>query len=303
YFYLHDRLGSVRLIVDTSGVVKNCYTYNPFGELFASETTENVLNPFKFSGQFFDNEIGQYHLRARQYDPYLSRFTSRDPADGKFEEPLTLHVYLYCTNNPINLIDPWGLISIAFYDWNETGAVTSNGRRLANADDLKNAADDFELHIGVSSLKEIEFYLWLFSFETIDNVYIYDHGVGEDNATNWMGRQEIGPQPIHYNDPLWAQAASYVDPNGSIHLRGCGVAAGGVGKAYISLLAMAGGRKVTAFDRNIECTRWSWGEPRERWGRPDYYSYGNLWEASPLGSTRIIAPSSWWTRSGFSPVY
>jgi len=111
YFYLHDRLGSVRLIIDTSAVVKNCYTYKPFGELFATETTENILNPFKFSGQCFDDEIEQYHLRARQYDPYIYRFTSRDPVFGKFEEPLSMHKYLYCINDPINLIDPWGLES------------------------------------------------------------------------------------------------------------------------------------------------------------------------------------------------
>ena len=32
YFYLHDRLGSVRQIIDTSGNVKNMYTYEPFGK-------------------------------------------------------------------------------------------------------------------------------------------------------------------------------------------------------------------------------------------------------------------------------
>jgi RHS repeat-associated protein len=117
YFYLHDRLGSVRLIINTSGVVKNCYTYNPFGELFTAETTENVLNPFKFSGQFFDDEIGQYYLRARQYDPYISRFTSRDPVLGKFEEPMTMHKYLYCQNNPINKSDPMGLWDKETHDW------------------------------------------------------------------------------------------------------------------------------------------------------------------------------------------
>jgi RHS repeat-associated protein len=79
--------------------------------MFPTECAENIGNPFKFSGQFFDDEIGQYYLRARQYDPNIGRFTSRDPVDGKFEEPLTLHKYLYCTNNPINKIDPTGLWS------------------------------------------------------------------------------------------------------------------------------------------------------------------------------------------------
>jgi len=57
-----DRLGSMRLVIDDNGDVKNLYTYNPFGELFAAETTENVSNPFKFTGQWFDDEIEEYYL-------------------------------------------------------------------------------------------------------------------------------------------------------------------------------------------------------------------------------------------------
>ena len=89
------------------------YTYDPFGELFDDETEETTIsNPFKFTGQYFDDEIiDEYYLRARQYNPHIGRFTSRDPVKGKFEEPLTLHKYLYCTNNPINLIDPDGRIA------------------------------------------------------------------------------------------------------------------------------------------------------------------------------------------------
>jgi len=69
----------VRLVIDDSGSVKNHYTYNPFGELFATETIENVSNPFKFTGQYYDSEIKEYYLHARQYNPHIARFTSRDP--------------------------------------------------------------------------------------------------------------------------------------------------------------------------------------------------------------------------------
>lgn len=34
YFYLHDRLGSVRQMIDTDGDVVNRYTYRPFGRPF-----------------------------------------------------------------------------------------------------------------------------------------------------------------------------------------------------------------------------------------------------------------------------
>ncbi len=114
YFYLHDRLGSVRQIIDTTGAVVVMYTYEPFGRTI--EQNGSFINPFKFSGQFFDDEIDEYHLRARQYDPYIYRFTSRDPVDGKFEQPMSFHRYLYCFNNPINMIDPLGLDAYLFFD-------------------------------------------------------------------------------------------------------------------------------------------------------------------------------------------
>jgi RHS repeat-associated protein len=108
YFYLHDRLGSVRQVIDTNADVQNKYVYQPFGESFASEQAENVSNDFKFTGQLLDAEVEQYYLRARQYDPSIHRFPSRDPYEGVFESPLELHRYLYCQNDPLNAVDPSG---------------------------------------------------------------------------------------------------------------------------------------------------------------------------------------------------
>ena len=110
YFYLHDRLGSVRQVLDSAGNVKNTYTYTPFGRDPNSQFAEAVDNPFRFTGQWYDTEIGQYYLRARQYEPELMRFCAIDPVkqDGA-DNSLLSHVYLYCTNDPVNWIDRTGL--------------------------------------------------------------------------------------------------------------------------------------------------------------------------------------------------
>ena len=92
YFYMHDRLGSIRQMINRDGSVVVLYTFNPFGETIESDVTFD--NPFRFTGQYYDSEIGQYYLRARQYEPHLGRFVSRDPVLGEFAEPLTLHKYL-----------------------------------------------------------------------------------------------------------------------------------------------------------------------------------------------------------------
>ena len=86
----------------------NSTTDTPFGSFYEGQCIETLANPWKFTGQWQDVEIDQYHLRARQYDPTMMRFTSRDPVKGKYREPLTLHKYLYCLNDPINLVDPDG---------------------------------------------------------------------------------------------------------------------------------------------------------------------------------------------------
>ncbi len=61
-----------------------------------------------FTGQWYDQQIKQYYLRARQYDPTMMRFLTRDPVRGKYKEPITFHRYLYCLNGPINATDPSG---------------------------------------------------------------------------------------------------------------------------------------------------------------------------------------------------
>ena len=109
YYYVHDRLGSIRLMTDALGLVRNSYTYNPFGEDLATECTETTENPYKFTGQYFDSEYGGYNNRARIYIPALMRFTARDPVKGAFKNPMSLHRYLYCENEPISRADSAGL--------------------------------------------------------------------------------------------------------------------------------------------------------------------------------------------------
>ena len=135
YFYLHDRLGSVRQIIDCDGDVVRHYTYKPFGEVLeSSHEPQATSNSFLFTGQYYDDEIDEYHLRARQYFPRIARFTSRDPIQGKFEEPLTLHRYLYCRNNPLNRVDPSGLWGDGLRYYLERYKGVQNAHALSDTD-------------------------------------------------------------------------------------------------------------------------------------------------------------------------
>lgn len=115
YLYLHDRLGSVRALMDSSAVVQNCYYYTPWGSPTGSETHENVENWYAWAGYWFEDGMysglnAAYYCNARNYTS--GRFLTRDPVKGYFNEPMTLHQYLYCLNNPIDRIDPDGKFSL-----------------------------------------------------------------------------------------------------------------------------------------------------------------------------------------------
>ena len=109
YYYIYDGLGSTRQLVNTSGAVTDSYGYSAFGEIasrFSAGTA--TVNPFLFNAQQFDQGSGDYYLRARYYDQSNGRFISQDSFDGVDEDPVTLHRYLYVSDNPVSHSDPGG---------------------------------------------------------------------------------------------------------------------------------------------------------------------------------------------------
>jgi RHS repeat-associated protein len=104
--YLHsDQLGTTRLLTDAGGEVTGAFSYGPYGSLIGASGSETT--PMGFAGQYTDSTSGLQYLRARFYDPSTAQFLTRDPLEGLTREP-----YAYASDDPLNLTDPSGELSI-----------------------------------------------------------------------------------------------------------------------------------------------------------------------------------------------
>ena len=131
---------------------KASYEYDPFGkqidpnaageELLSGsyEGDPNDSNPYRYASEYFDRETGSIYLRARYYDPSYGRFTSEDthwnPGNMIYGDNNTgipsmqaimqsSNLYVYCTSNPINFVDPLGLVEVLL-----RFAIESNGGKV-----------------------------------------------------------------------------------------------------------------------------------------------------------------------------
>ena len=105
FFYRYDIRGSVTTIVDGEGAVVKSYDYDEFGVTTASG--EAFFNEVTFTGSISDAS-GLLYMNARYYNPATARFLSQDSYTGSAFDPWTQHLYAYCNNNPVNMVDPTG---------------------------------------------------------------------------------------------------------------------------------------------------------------------------------------------------
>ena len=66
---------------------------------------EDVQNPFRFPGQYYDQETGLHYNWNRYYDPKTGRYLTPDPIGLRD----AINLFVYVTNNPPRYSDPAGL--------------------------------------------------------------------------------------------------------------------------------------------------------------------------------------------------
>ncbi len=115
---LADHLGSIRDLVDSSGVIREHVVYDSFGNRLSESDFDASGNPiasnnpaavdhlFGYTGREWDRDVDLQYNRARWYDPVQGRWLSQDPigfaAGGA-------NLYRYVGNKSTTYIDPSGL--------------------------------------------------------------------------------------------------------------------------------------------------------------------------------------------------
>ena len=108
-YNITDHLGNVRSVVNQSGTVEQATDYYPYGLSFSNNNL--TKNRYLYNGKEIQNQtlssqfFGMYDYGARYYDPVIGRWIGVDPLADK--KPW-LTPYHFCSNNPLNRLDPDG---------------------------------------------------------------------------------------------------------------------------------------------------------------------------------------------------
>jgi len=130
YRIISDHLGSPRLVVNAStGQIIQQMDYDEFGNV--TNDTNPGFQPFGFAGGLYDNNTKLVRFGARDYDAETGRWTAKDPIgfDGG-----DLNLYGYVQNNPLNFIDPDGLITP--YDVLDIGFFLESAKKFIDCPGL-----------------------------------------------------------------------------------------------------------------------------------------------------------------------
>ncbi len=133
YRLVTDHLGSPRLVVDVdTGEIVQRLDYDVFGRVLGDTSPD--FQPFGFAGGLYDVDTGLVHFGARDYDPAIGRWTTKDPSGFAGGDT---NLYAYASGDPVNRVDPNGEIAFlaplvfAAFKGALAGAAIGGGMDLA----------------------------------------------------------------------------------------------------------------------------------------------------------------------------
>jgi RHS repeat-associated protein len=118
-FYHADGNGNITCLIYPSQMIAAKYLFDPYGNALAQYGSLSDANIYRFSSVEWNVNSGTYYYLYRFYDPYLQRWSTRDPARERGFSVLsrvarkvhsyTWNQYVFTDNDPVIFIDPLGL--------------------------------------------------------------------------------------------------------------------------------------------------------------------------------------------------
>jgi len=103
-----DHLGSPILVVDTNaGTVAQSLVYDEIGIVL--HDTNPGFQPFGFAGGLYDRDTGLVRFGVRDYAVGTGRWTAKDLIGFTGGDT---NLYGYVSNDPLNLLDPYGSLPV-----------------------------------------------------------------------------------------------------------------------------------------------------------------------------------------------
>ena len=116
-WYVRDRLGCVRTVVDDAGTIRQCTMFYPSGLPVQLFGTERVTDRAHIGNRWINFAgLGQHDNTARWHDAILGRFTTPDPKAADYP---SLSPYTHCAANPLRFTDPTGMHIYVVNDYGE----------------------------------------------------------------------------------------------------------------------------------------------------------------------------------------
>ena len=113
YFYIRDFMSNILGLVDNSGNIVVKYKYDAYGNRISITDTSGCdlgnINPFRYKGYYYDDDVEMYYCKSRFYVPLWHRWLNSDSINYLEPKNITsLNLFTYCNNNPVMYVDENG---------------------------------------------------------------------------------------------------------------------------------------------------------------------------------------------------
>ena len=208
-FYHADGNGNITALMDANQNIVGRYLYNPFGKLIGKWGVMADVNEMQFSSMPHHNLSGIYGYWGRFYDPNLQRWLNHDPIG----ERGGINLYGFVGNNPVNYVDPFGLLAVIIAGNNKMHPADPDRWNII-ANDMAtlytDATGDDAIVVQANDLSD-----WQKALNNNDITDLTYVGHADEGGLNYSFGHSLTP------DELAKLDFSHLSPNAKIHLYGC----------------------------------------------------------------------------------